>query len=625
MKTHRLLKLLLSSWVGLLLFVIMLVWPAAVVRSQEGGETAVERAKALAAEQEARPRRVMPAVTPAELAPLFVGIDNVNIPAYTIDVTNNTFYTAFLGAEIWGATYDPDNERLLYMDGTELWEWPLGGTINLLGNVTVNGAIATMPGLAYDNGTLYGARTLATEGIYTIDVTTLAATIVITYAQAPATVDIGGIAIDAATGLLYGVNDGSVSRGLVQINPDGTLTLVAPYLSGEDDVDGLAIGDGKAYLITDDNTPPYFNVYDLNAMAYTGTISNPWTISEIFAGGAWIDPLPVVYGVDLSPDSQSQTAAAGDTVTYTLAIENRGSVSDTFALGVVSSWATAVSTTTIWLDAGESTTFTAVVDVPGNAVPGDMDTATVTAVSQADPTAADSAALTTFIPLYAVALTPAVDALAGDPGTAVVYTVWVSNTGNMPDTYDLALSGNVWNASLSASTLPLSPGTSANVTVTVEIPAAALAGESDMVTLTALGQTGASDSAGLTTTANAVYGVAATAVTAALSDLPGTAVTFTVQLTNTGNVTDTFALVASSTWTATLSALSQTVGYDASALVQVVVRIPPTAVEGASDVITVTVTSQADGNVTASVLLTATALAPPVTYFYAYLPVVLKP
>lgn len=53
---------------------------------------------------------------------------------------------------------------------------------------------------------------------------------------------------------------------------DGTVTLVAAYLAGETDVDGLAVGGGKAYLITDDQTPPTLLETDAGAPPRAGPL-----------------------------------------------------------------------------------------------------------------------------------------------------------------------------------------------------------------------------------------------------------------------------------------------------------------------------------------------------------------
>ena len=93
-------------------------------------------------------------------------------------------------------------------------------------------------------------------------------------------------------------------------------------------------------------------------------------------------------------------------------------------------------------------------------------------------------------------------AVSGDAGTTVVYTLTVTNTGNTVDTYDLTASGT-WTANLSQTTVTLAGGASATFTVEVTIPGNVADGDSDVITVTATSQNdvAATDSATLTTTA----------------------------------------------------------------------------------------------------------------------------
>jgi len=120
------------------------------------------------------------------------------------------------------------------------------------------------------------------------------------------------------------------------------LTLIAAYIGGETDVDGLAISDSReAYLITDDTTPPYFNVYDLNAMAYTTVVSNPWPTTAVQVSGAWLGaPVPpavpgavLTKTVGFDPNSCATTdnidipaGGGGTSVTYCYTVVNTGTI-----------------------------------------------------------------------------------------------------------------------------------------------------------------------------------------------------------------------------------------------------------------------------------------------------------
>lgn len=218
------------------------------------------------------------------IKPLFIGVDDVTIPAFLVDPADASTVQAFIGAQVWGAAYDSTNNRVLFNSGTVLWEWPVGGTPTQLGTIVDGGGAAqSMVSLAWHNGQLYGTKNITTEAVYQIDTTTRVATILITY---PTVHDMGGLAVDPNTGFFYATDDGSTDS-LVRINNDGTVTPIAPYPTGETDIDGLAISnDGRAYLVTDQ--PGNIYVYDLVAGAYLPPFANPWTTSEVFSGATWI-------------------------------------------------------------------------------------------------------------------------------------------------------------------------------------------------------------------------------------------------------------------------------------------------------------------------------------------------
>ena len=110
--------------------------------------------------------------------------------------------------------------------------------------------------------------------------------------------------------------------------------------------------------------------------------------------------------------------------------------------------------------------------------------------------------MTVELPSYGVSIAP--DAAVTDTvGTIVNYTLYVTNTGNTADTFDLSVTGNTFTTTLSDSSVALAIGESATVMVTVTIPTDAADGEIDMATVTATsqGDNVVTDSATLTTTA----------------------------------------------------------------------------------------------------------------------------
>jgi subtilisin family serine protease len=118
------------------------------------------------------------------------------------------------------------------------------------------------------------------------------------------------------------------------------------------------------------------------------------------------------------------------------------------------------------------------------------------------------------------------------------------------------------------------------------------------------------------------FGVELSPASNALSGYPGEIIQYTLNLTNTGSVSDSFKLgLSGSSWPASLPATSiATVGIDQTVQVHVLVTIPPKTPNGNSQTINLTATSIGDGSQTASATLTTTAIWPRI-----YLPLLVKP
>jgi uncharacterized membrane protein len=145
---------------------------------------------------------------------------------------------------------------------------------------------------------------------------------------------------------------------------------------------------------------------------------------------------------------------------------------------------------------------------------------------------------------FAFDISPEEDALSGIPNETVVYNLTLTNIGNLPDTIELTFENNLWGVNLPETSFELDIGQNTGVLVRVTIPADALHDEQDtvIVTATSQGDESLTASSTLTTTTNAVYGLTLLPEEETLSAEPGEVVDYTLTLTNTGNVSDTFVL-----------------------------------------------------------------------------------
>lgn len=175
-----------------------------------------------------------------------------------------------------------------------------------------------MDGLAFDQKRriLYGTRTLGgtgqDEGLYSIDPATGATTLVLLYEPTTTSLyTIGGIDWCPVTDKIYlSDDDDTTGRNIYSIDA-GTptvLNLVTAYDTGVTDIDGLAAGGGKLYLLSDsqdsastaavEGNNGLHRVYNLLTSTWEAPITSPYpvrtTTNAAFGlidptgGGAWI-------------------------------------------------------------------------------------------------------------------------------------------------------------------------------------------------------------------------------------------------------------------------------------------------------------------------------------------------
>ncbi|HSQ27875.1 MAG TPA: hypothetical protein VLM80_12200, partial [Anaerolineales bacterium] len=184
-------------------------------------------------------------------------------------------------------------------------------------------------------------------------------------------------------------------------------------------------------------------------------------------------------------------------------LSNLGNVEDTVTLTYAGNlWDVSLSETSVILPVAGTAEIIVDVTIPTDAENGEFDAVTITATSSGAVEVSSELTTTAEIPVvYALDLAPATDAGGGAPGGVVSYTLTLSNLGNTEDTVNLAYAGNLWDVSLSETSVILPVAGTAEITVQVTIPADAEDAEFDVVTITATSSGAVEVSSELTTTA----------------------------------------------------------------------------------------------------------------------------
>lgn len=249
---------------------------------------------------------------------------------------------------------------------------------------------------------------------------------------------------------------------------------------------------------------------------YTLTVSAPGyfpaTLDGVTASAGQtttqnISLTPLIYGVGVTPSAEAQSGDPGQTLTYALTLSNTGNVSDTYTLTVSGdAFPTGAPASVGPVAASGEISVSVAVTIPLGALAGAVDTATITALSHGDPSQTGTASLTTeVLPVYQVALTPISTALTTTPGSVVTYTLTVTNSGNITDTYTATVSSTVFTTTVSSSVGPLAAGTSTSLLVTVNVPSDAISGAMEAATLTVTSQGNGSTNVNATLTTHVTF------------------------------------------------------------------------------------------------------------------------
>jgi uncharacterized membrane protein len=256
--------------------------------------------------------------------------------------------------------------------------------------------------------------------------------------------------------------------------------------------------------------------------------------------------LTIVDGVDVSINPTMQSAPAGEGVTYTLTITNLETADQNYTVtptGLVE----VTLPGSFFVPAGEAESFTFSAE---GTTAGPLP---FTLLAMAGSGAADSADAVLEVQSgsnVALALSP--DPVVTGPGSTAVLTLTVTNTGNLPDTFDLDMTVPAgWSATLLSNGQPVSDVTlppfvynSRDLALLVVPAVGASPGDYD-ITASAVSQSNANITADTTGTVEVLNrGVQIEIISGPTTvDPQGTAV-WQVRVTNTGQLADTFDLMA---------------------------------------------------------------------------------
>ncbi|MBC8163307.1 MAG: hypothetical protein H7Z42_19020, partial [Roseiflexaceae bacterium] len=314
-----------------------------------------------------------------------------------------------------------------------------------------------------------------------------------------------------------------------------------------------------------------------------------------------------IASLALSAAIAESTEPPNSVVTYTLTLVNNGNFTDQISLSADASqrdrgWIATMLPATIELPAGQSAIVKLELRIPPGQPVSVFNTSTVTANSSLPPTSASASIRTNIAPVAGVLISPRDPVRPALAGESVIFEFVLLNSGSLPQTFttvaviETNTAGSTYVFTGTAD-LPLDPGQSAPLQLSVRVPVNA---PDDTKTVVRISASTAPGGATATTLATVLIGPPYDVLVSpnrASDQPPGTLVQYTQYVTNTGRLEDSYTLGARSSlgWRATVSPAS--------------LRLPPG--QGAPVLVTIEVPTSAEANVRDTTVLTARSSADP--------------
>ncbi len=300
------------------------------------------------------------------------------------------------------------------------------------------------------------------------------------------------------------------------------------------------------------------------------------------------------FKVGLSSDTVSVRLSPGETVDIHFTVQNDGNGPDTVGLTLDAlRWNASLDAVNASLPAGESLRFRLLLTAPADSIAGSSAFFRVSAQSFESTYAKAEMVLTATVrEVHDFTFGISNTSRRLDGGQTARFSGTFQNGGNIQETANLTASDvpEGWTAEMSQPNVTLAPWSNASVTITVRVPAQALAGDYSFTV----------NGVELSIAVNPRFGLEAAVGNASATLKPGETATFNLTVFNSGNAPDSFTISVKdmlSGWPSPTVGQLGLLAAGANGTVVITITVPKNATAGLND-LRLTVRSAGDANQT---------------------------